>query len=114
MESKKAIFAERLKEMIEVRGISQAQLAKEMQTTPQAISSYVKGKTTPNYDMLCNIANQLDVSIDFLLGNVRTISAEELQLLIKVPKEKVKEVTLAEIEKKFNSKVKIVKEKNNE
>ena len=56
MQSAKAIFPERLKEMLELREKSQAQFAKELNTTPQAISSYVNGKTTPDYDMLCNIA----------------------------------------------------------
>lgn len=81
MRSAKAIFPERLKEMLELRDKSQAQLAKELNTTPQAISSYVKGKTTPDYDMLCNIADRLNVSIDFLLGNVQTLSNEEQRLL---------------------------------
>lgn len=81
MQSAKAIFSERLKEMLELREKSQAQLAKELDTTPQAISSYVKGKTTPDYDMLCRIAGRLNVSVDFLLGNVQTLSDEEQQLL---------------------------------
>ena len=81
MQTAKAIFSERLKEMLELREKSQAQLAKELDTTPQAISSYVKGKTTPDYDMLCRIAGRLNVSIDFLLGNVQTLSDEEQQLM---------------------------------
>lgn len=81
MQSAKAIFSERLKEILELRDKSQAQLAKELNTTPQAISSYVKGKTTPDYDMLCNIACRLNVSVDFLLGNVHTLSNEEQQLI---------------------------------
>ena len=81
MQSAKAIFSERLKEILELRDKSQAQLAKELNTTPQAISSYVKGKTTPDYDMLCNIASRLNVSVDFLLGNVHTLSNEEQQLI---------------------------------
>lgn len=81
MQTAKAIFSERLKEMLELREKSQAQLAKELDTTPQAISSYVKGKTTPDYDMLCRIANRLGVSVDFLLGNVQTITNEEQQLM---------------------------------
>ena len=81
MQSAKAIFSERLKEMLELREKSQAQLAKELDTTPQAISSYVKGKTTPDYDMLCRIAGRLNVSVDFLLGNVQTLSGEEQQLM---------------------------------
>lgn len=82
MQSAKAIFSERLKEMLELREKSQAQLAKELDTTPQAISSYVKGKTTPDYDMLCCIAGRLNVSVDFLLGNVQTLSDEEQQLMV--------------------------------
>lgn len=81
MKTAKAIFSERLKEMLELREKSQAQLAKELGTTPQAISSYVNGKTTPDYDMLCDIANILSVSVDFLLGNVQTLSHEEQQML---------------------------------
>lgn len=81
MQTAKSIFSERLKEMLELREKSQAQLAKELDTTPQAISSYVKGKTTPDYDMLCRIAGRLNVSIDFLLGNVQTLSDEEQQLM---------------------------------
>ena len=81
MQSAKAIFSERLKEILELRDKSQAQLAKELNTTPQAISSYVKGKTTTDYDMLCNIASRLNVSVDFLLGNVHTLSNEEQQLI---------------------------------
>lgn len=81
MQTAKAIFSERLKEMLELREKSQAQFAKELDTTPQAISSYVKGKTTPDYDMLCRIANRLSVSVDFLLGNVQTLTDEEQQLM---------------------------------
>lgn len=81
MQTAKSIFSERLKAMLELREKSQAQLAKELETTPQAISSYANGKTTPDYDMLCRIAARLNVSIDFLLGNVQTLTNEEQQLI---------------------------------
>lgn len=80
MKSVKEIFAERLKELLELKDKSQAQLAKELGTTPQAVSSYVKGKTTPDYDILCRIADILGVSVDFLLGVESTLSQEEQQL----------------------------------
>lgn len=44
-------------------------------------SCHVKGKTTPDYDMLCRIAGRLNVSVDFLLGNVQTLSGEEQHLM---------------------------------
>ena len=80
MKSVKEIFSERLKELLELKDKSQAQLAKELGTTPQAISSYVNGKTTPDYDILCRIADILGVSVDFLLGGESTLSQEEQQL----------------------------------
>ena len=67
-ESAKRVFARRLSALIQLHGMTQAQLADDLGITPQAISSYVKGKTTPDYDMLRNIANRLEISIDFLLG----------------------------------------------
>ncbi len=81
MLSAKSYFAERLRELIDNRNISQARLAKAMNTTPQAISSYVNEKTTPDYDMLCNIAEFFGVTTDFLLGVKHTLSKEEDILL---------------------------------
>lgn len=81
MVSAKETFAERLKEILEDKDISQARLAKAMKTTPQAISSYAKGKTTPDYDMLCNIAEYLGVTTDYLLGVSHTLSDEESAIL---------------------------------
>lgn len=81
MVSAKEAFAERLKEILDDKDVSQARLAKAMETTPQAISSYVKGKTTPDYDMLCNIAEYLGVTTDYLLGVSHTLSDEESAIL---------------------------------
>ena len=81
MVSAKETFAERLKELLEDKDVSQARLAKAMATTPQAISSYVKGKTTPDYDMLSNIAEYFGVTTDYLLGVSHTLSDEESAIL---------------------------------
>lgn len=80
MVSAKEVFAKRLKELLEDNNVSQIRLAKAMDTTPQAISSYVNGKTTPDYDMLCNIAEYLGVTTDYLLGVSHTLSDEEKSL----------------------------------
>lgn len=77
MESSKDTFAKRLYELLIDKDVPQAHLAKAMGTSPQAISSYVKGKTTPDYDMLCNIADYFDVSIDWLLGRTNVQSSDE-------------------------------------
>ena len=80
MLSAKEAFAERLKELLQDRGVYQARLAEALNTTPQAISSYVNGKTTPDYDTLCNIAEFFGVTTDFLLGVSHTLSDEENEL----------------------------------
>lgn len=64
----KEIFAKRLKELLHYNGLTQFRLAMDLGVTPQAISSYVLGKTTPDYSVLRDIARYFDVSIDFLLG----------------------------------------------
>ena len=46
-ESAKRVFARRLPALIQLHNMTQAQLADDLGITPQAISSYVKGKTTP-------------------------------------------------------------------
>lgn len=81
MLSAKDTFAERLKELLQDRGVYQARLAEVLNTTPQAVSSYVNGKTTPDYDTLCNIAEFFGVTTDFLLGVSHTLSDEEDELL---------------------------------
>lgn len=86
MLSAKEVFAERLKELLEDKNVSQARLAKSMETTPQAISSYVKGKTTPDYDMLCNIAEYFGVTTDYLLGVSYVLSDEENTILDEMEK----------------------------
>ena len=66
-ESAKVVFRRRLRAVLSEKGISQARLASALGTTPQAISSYTRGKTVPDYDTLCRISDILQVSIDYLL-----------------------------------------------
>ena len=67
-DSAKRLFSTRLKTSLRLNSFTQAKFAKELGTTPQAISSYVNGKTSPDYDTLRAIARLLGVSIDYLLG----------------------------------------------
>lgn len=47
---------------------SQAQLAEILGKTQQAIGQYVSGKSEPGYDVLIEIADHFQVSVDYLLG----------------------------------------------
>lgn len=61
-------FPERLKELREERGVSQAAVSKELDVSRYAIYSYEKGKTAPTLDGLIILADYFDVTLDYLLG----------------------------------------------
>jgi len=61
-------FNERLKELRERRGLSQADFADKIGVSKSAISMYERGERTPDYDTLEAIADFFNVDIDYLLG----------------------------------------------
>lgn len=61
-------FPERLRQLREERGVSQAAVSKEMGVSRYAVYSYEKGKTEPTLDGLVVLANYFDVTADYLLG----------------------------------------------
>ena len=67
MDNKK-IFADRLVELRESRGVSQQTLADDLEITRQSLSLYEKAKRTINIDLLVKIAKYFNVSTDYLLG----------------------------------------------
>lgn len=62
-------FASALRELMEVRGKTQADIARVVSKTPQTVSQYVNGVSEPGYDTLVKIADYFDVSLDYLLRN---------------------------------------------
>lgn len=63
-----AVFAERLKEARETKGLKQKELAEKIGVTPQTISAYEKTGKAPTMDNAISIAKILDVSLDWLCG----------------------------------------------
>lgn len=63
-----SIFACRLKKMMNNQGITQLQLAKELNMTRQAVSLYLTGQALPAIDKLLIICEYFNVSSDYLLG----------------------------------------------
>lgn len=58
----------RLKELRKEKGITQLQLALELNMSQNTISRYETGERQAGYDELIRIADYFNVSIDFLLG----------------------------------------------
>lgn len=57
----------------EQRGLSQQEMAEQLNVTRQAVSRWERGETTPNIDTLKEISCLLDVSINTLLGCPREL-----------------------------------------
>lgn len=65
-------FNERLANLLNESGISQRELAKEINIDEAALSKYVSGVRKPRMDILVNIARVLSVSVEYLAtGNNR-------------------------------------------
>lgn len=62
------VFAERLKEAMTTRKMTQLQLAATVGLGKSSISQYLSGRNIPNTLNLKQIANALDVSVDWLNG----------------------------------------------
>ena len=84
-----SIFAQRLKETIITKGVSQKWLADKSNTTEATISRYIKEVNSPAVlVILTDIAKALNVSSDYLLGitNIPTTKASittEEKILLK-------------------------------
>lgn len=84
--------ADRLKELLEVKRISQAGLSKIMGISRSAMCQYISGKITPKQDKLYIISTSYGVSLAWLMGDdvpmdvslpVITYSQEEQDLIFK-------------------------------
>ncbi|MBO5411821.1 MAG: helix-turn-helix transcriptional regulator [Clostridia bacterium] len=61
-------FAERLKGLRQESCATQSQLADALRTTQRRISYLESGKVEPDLQLLWEIADFFDVSVDFLIG----------------------------------------------
>ncbi len=61
-------FAERLKESLKIKEMTQYKLAKLLNTSHQTVSRWCNGTNEPNFDMLLAICKELDEDPNYLLG----------------------------------------------
>ena len=64
-------FHERLRAVMQERGISQTKMIKTMPVSAGALYKWVSGKAQPSVDTLFRLSEFLDCSIDYLIGRVR-------------------------------------------
>lgn len=69
-------FAKRLKEVREAAGMTQAQLASELNVSRGAISYYEKGERTPDIEFLDSFSDYFNIPLDFAMGFTDNLKAE--------------------------------------
>lgn len=62
------MFGKRLREMRMLRKFTQQNMADLLNVALRSYQKYEQGERSPSYDLLIQIADILDVSIDYLLG----------------------------------------------
>lgn len=72
------IFQERLLEAMQVKGMTQKELAMRIGVTEAAVSKYLHTDRKPHIDVISDMANVLQTTTDFLLG--RADAQDELNL----------------------------------
>ena len=61
-------FAERLKNILKEKEMSQSELARRINISPSVVNNYCSGKKEPTLDTLYSICETLPESADYLLG----------------------------------------------
>ena len=79
-------FAERLKTLRKQVKLTQAQIAEKLNISQQAYASWERGVKKPTQENLVKIAQVLNVSIDYLVGNSEEKSDEldNIELLFRM------------------------------
>ena len=73
------IIGKRIAGLLMEQGKTQRELAKQVGTTEESISRYIKGDRIPKGPILANIAKALHTTTDYLLGNEKDSNDPELE-----------------------------------
>ena len=79
-------FAERLKELRKQAHLTQVELAKRLGIGQSSYADWERGKKKPTQDNLVKIAQVLNVSVDYLVGNSeeKTDDFDNIELLFRM------------------------------
>ena len=62
------VFSERLRQILDRRGVSQDWLARQIHATPATVSRYLTSDRVPRGEHVAAVSSALNVSADYLLG----------------------------------------------
>lgn len=66
----------RLRERRELRSLTQADVARALGISPQAVSKWERGENAPDIALLCDLSRLLDTSVDWILGKYEAMANE--------------------------------------
>lgn len=66
--------------LLQIRGVSTYRVAKETGIPQQTFSKWENGISTPKADKLQKIADYFGVTVEYLMGNDKTITKEDIEL----------------------------------
>lgn len=66
--------------LLQIRGVSTYRVAKETSIPQQTFSKWKNGISTPKADKLQKIADYFGVTVEYLMGNDKTITKEDIEL----------------------------------
>lgn len=72
-EDLKQIIADNISELRRVHGVTQAELAEELNYTDKAVSKWERGESIPDVTVLKSIADKFGVSVDYLLSKTHNM-----------------------------------------
>ena len=78
----KETFGKRVDRLLKNRKISRIELGKKLGVKRQTIDNYINGNTSPDVEMLQEIANELNVSVSDLLGKKEDVPDSNASLLM--------------------------------
>lgn len=78
------MFNERLRKARNAFGISQKDLAKRLFISQQAYAKYETGASTPNPETLAAIAKEINVSVDYLLGQTSNPAVKPASTAVRI------------------------------
>ena len=78
MRREKSLFVQRLSQLMEEKNLTQVELAEKIGITNVTISRYLSGERKPRVEIVAKLANVLDTTVDFLLGNTCVISSSKM------------------------------------
>ena len=113
------MFKDRLTRVIEERGISKYQIAKETKITEATLSNYCNGKGKPSPSIVMQLANFLEVNFDWLIDGIGEEDEEDKQIVSDSKPEflllgknkftsKSSSVIIAHLEKQIDEKDKLI------